>query len=110
VAGRLAELRGHSENFASQVKALEGQRAAAAARVHPPLLQRYETVRRKRMPALVTVVAGTCQGCNMNVPPQLYNTLKTTLGTDICPSCHRIICAPEAIEPQAAPRAPAAKG
>lgn len=109
VAGRLAELRRHTESFAAQVKGLDGQRAAAAARVHPPLLQRYETVRRRRMPALVTVVAGTCQGCNMNVPPQLYNTLKTTLGTDICPSCHRIICAPEAIEPPAA-RAPAAKG
>jgi predicted nucleic acid-binding Zn-ribbon protein len=110
VAGRLAELRRQSESFSAQVKALDVQRAASAARVHGPLLQRYETVRRKRMPALVTVVAGTCQGCNMNVPPQLYNTLKTTLGTDICPSCHRIICAPEAIEPPAPAKAPAAKG
>ncbi|HEX4620762.1 MAG TPA: C4-type zinc ribbon domain-containing protein, partial [Myxococcaceae bacterium] len=41
---------------------------------------------------------GTCQGCNMNVPPQLYNTLRSTLGTDICPSCHRIIYAAEALE------------
>jgi predicted nucleic acid-binding Zn-ribbon protein len=109
VAGRLAELRRQTESFTAQVKGIDSQRASAAAQVHPPLLQRYETVRRRRMPALVTVVAGTCQGCNMNVPPQLYNTLKTTLGTDICPSCHRIICAPEAIEPPAA-RAPAAKG
>lgn len=109
VAGKLAELRRQSDSFTAQVKGLDGQRAAAAAQVHPPLLQRYETVRRRRMPALVTVVSGTCQGCNMNVPPQLYNTLKTTLGTDICPSCHRIICAPEAIEPPVA-QAPAAKG
>ena len=47
----------------------------------------------------VAVQAGTCQGCNMNVPPQLYNTLRTGLGTDICPACHRIIYAAEAIEP-----------
>lgn len=109
VATRLTELRQQSEGFAAQVRAIDARRSAAAAKVHPPLLQRYENVRRRRMPALVTVVAGTCQGCNMNVPPQLYNTLKTTLGTDLCPSCHRIICAPEAIEPPAAAKAPAAK-
>ncbi len=34
----------------------------------------------------------------MNVPPQLYNTLRSSLGTDICPSCHRIIYASEALE------------
>lgn len=102
VGGKLNELRAKVAGFEGQVKELEGKRAEVAKGVHPPLLSRYETVRRRRMPALVTVVAGTCQGCNMSVPPQLYNTLKTTLETDICPSCHRIICAPEAIEPPAA--------
>ena len=109
VAGKLAELRRQSDAFTAQVKALDARRASSAALVHPPLLQRYENVRRRRMPALVTVIAGTCQGCNMNVPPQLYNTLKTTLGTDVCPSCHRIICAPEAIEPASPAKAPAEK-
>jgi predicted nucleic acid-binding Zn-ribbon protein len=101
IGARLGELREKAAAFAGQVKELEGKRASAASNVHPPLLARYETVRKRRSPALVTVIAGTCQGCNMSVPPQLYNNLKTTLTTDICPSCHRIICAPEAIEPPA---------
>ena len=105
VGGKLNELRTKVAGFEGQVKDLEAKRADVAKGVHPPLLSRYETVRRRRIPALVTVVGGTCQGCNMSVPPQLYNTLKTTLETDICPSCHRIICAPEAIEPP-----PAKKG
>ncbi len=105
VGGKLNELRAKVSGFEGQLKELEAKRAEVAKTVHPPLLSRYETVRRRRSPALVTVVAGTCQGCNMSVPPQLYNTLKTTLETDICPSCHRIICAPEAIEPP-----PAKKG
>jgi predicted nucleic acid-binding Zn-ribbon protein len=105
VGGKLNDLRAKVAGFEGQVKELETKRAEVAKGVHPPLLSRYETVRKRRMPALVTVVAGTCQGCNMSVPPQLYNTLKTTLETDICPSCHRIICAPEAIEPP-----PAKKG
>ena len=33
----------------------------------------------------------------MNVPPQLYNQLRTSLGTDVCPSCNRIIYAVEAL-------------
>jgi len=99
VGGKLNELRAKVTGFEGQLKELEAKRAEVAKAVHPPLFSRYETVRRRRTPALVTVVAGTCQGCNMSVPPQLYNTLKTTLETDICPSCHRIICAPEAIEP-----------
>ena len=105
VGGKLNDLRAKVAGFEGQVKELEAKRAEVAKGVHPPLLSRYETVRKRRTPALVTVVAGTCQGCNMSVPPQLYNTLKTTLETDICPSCHRIICAPEAIEPP-----PAKKG
>ena len=99
VGGKLNELRAKVAGFEGQVKELEGKRAEVAKAVHPPLLSRYETVRRRRIPALVTVVGGTCQGCNMSVPPQLYNNLKTSLETDICPSCHRIICAPEALEP-----------
>ena len=99
MGGKLNELRAKVAGFEGQVKELETKRAEVAKGVHPPLLSRYETVRKRRTPALVTVVAGTCQGCNMSLPPQLYNTLKTTLQTDICPSCHRIICAPEAIEP-----------
>jgi len=104
VGGKLNELRAKVAGFEGQVKEPEGKLAEVAKAVHPPLLSRYETVRKRRSPALVTVVSGTCQGCNMSVPPQLYNNLKTSLETDICPSCHRIICAPEALEP------PPAKG
>ncbi|MFL5343618.1 MAG: zinc ribbon domain-containing protein [Hyalangium sp.] len=102
LGARMAELRTKLADAEGQVKALEGQRSGAAATVDANLLRRYETIRKKKLPALVGVVAGTCQGCNMNVPPQLYNQLRTSLGTDVCPSCHRIIYAVEALaEPTA---------
>ena len=78
---------------------LEVKRSEVAAKVDKTMLHRYEQVRKKRTPALASVIAGTCQGCNMNVPPQLYNNLRTSLGMDLCPSCHRIIYAVEALEP-----------
>lgn len=98
LSGRMAELKGKLGEAEAQVKSLEGRRAGVAQGVDANLLRRYETVRKKKLPALVGVVAGTCQGCNMNVPPQLYNQLRTSLGTDVCPSCHRIIYAVEALQ------------
>ena len=102
IGGRMAELKKQTSSAQSDVKTLEEKRSKLAASVDKQLLHRYDVVKRRRMPALVPVLApGTCQGCNMNVPPQLYNTLRSTLGTDICPSCHRIIYAAEALDPPA---------
>ena len=97
-SGQLRELKERALALDGQMKELEEKRATAAALVDSTLLRRYDSVRKKRMPALVTVNAGTCQGCNMNVPPQLYNTLAVSLGVDLCPSCNRMICAAAALE------------
>ncbi|MCY1042508.1 C4-type zinc ribbon domain-containing protein [Corallococcus sp. bb12-1] len=98
LSGRMTELRGKLGESDSQVKELEGRRADVAANVDSNLLRRYEVIRKKKLPAMVGVVAGTCQGCNMNLPPQMYNALRTSLGTDVCPSCNRIIFAIEAFD------------
>jgi predicted nucleic acid-binding Zn-ribbon protein len=98
LSGRMAELKGKLGEAEAQVKSLEGRRSGVSAGVDANLLRRYEAIRKKKLPALVGVVAGTCQGCNMNVPPQLYNQLRTSLGTDVCPSCNRIIYAVEALQ------------
>ena len=100
LGAKMAELRAKLAEAEAGVKGLEDKRADAAKGVDVKLLRRYDNVRRKRMPAMVPLAPpNTCTGCRMNVPPQLYNTLKTTLGFDTCPSCMRIIHAPEAIEP-----------
>jgi predicted nucleic acid-binding Zn-ribbon protein len=106
IGGQVQELQDRLAAVDGQAKGLEQSRAASAAHVDRELLTRYDSVRRKRMPALVPVVAGACQGCRMMVRPQLYNTLRVTLGTDLCPSCGRIIYAAEAVE---LPKPPAEK-
>jgi predicted nucleic acid-binding Zn-ribbon protein len=100
---KMGELRVKLTEVEGQIKTLEEKRAEVSKSVDAGLLKRYEHIRKKRMPALVPVSApGTCGGCRMNVPPQLYNTLRSTLGNDVCPSCQRIIYAIEAIDPPAA--------
>jgi uncharacterized protein len=81
---RMAELEG-------KIATLRSERDALAAGVKPDVLKRYGTIRMRRGLAVVSVRNGTCQGCNMNIPPQLYNTLQRGLSLETCPSCHRII-------------------
>ena len=55
------------------------------------LLARYDRIRRRFPNAVVPVDRGTCMGCHVNVPPQVYiNLLK---GDEVlnCPNCQRIM-------------------
>jgi predicted nucleic acid-binding Zn-ribbon protein len=67
------------------------ERDKLAALVKPDVLKRYGAIRMRRGLAVVSVKNGTCQGCNMNIPPQLYNVLQRGISIEICPSCSRII-------------------
>ena len=94
---RMTELKGQMSEADGQARELEGRRSGSAAKVDSNLLRRYEAVRTKKLPAIVPLRGATCTGCNMNVPPQLANTLRNSKGTDICPNCRRIIYQPEAL-------------
>jgi predicted nucleic acid-binding Zn-ribbon protein len=59
--------------------------------VKPEYLKRYETIRVRRGLAVVPARDGYCVGCNMNIPPQLYNILQRGSSLESCPNCNRII-------------------
>jgi predicted nucleic acid-binding Zn-ribbon protein len=85
-----------------KTSALTKDREAAVARCDRSLVSKYERIRKQRGGvAVVPVINGTCQGCNMNIPPQMANTLQTSPEPMTCPSCHRFIYAAEAPQPQA---------
>lgn len=102
ISEAMAALREKMNGAEAQVAELNRKRSEASAKVDPTLLRRYDLVRKKRMPAMVPVINGRCTGCNMNIPPQLYNSLCASHGVDVCPSCNRIIHAAEALEPKPA--------
>ncbi|MGB2689080.1 MAG: C4-type zinc ribbon domain-containing protein, partial [Desulfobacterales bacterium] len=41
--------------------------------------------------AVVPVKDAVCHGCNVNLPPQLYNELFRYDSLKFCPNCHRVI-------------------
>ncbi|MBF0120559.1 MAG: hypothetical protein HQK79_17145 [Desulfobacterales bacterium] len=60
--------------------------------VDPKLLKRYATIKTQvRWPFIASVKESACMGCNMNIPPQLYNELQRWDSLKLCPHCQRII-------------------
>lgn len=98
----VAELRGHVEAEAKTSNAVIAEisgkaqaervlRDQVAARVRPDVLKKYSAIRMRRGLAVVPVTKGTCQGCHMTVPPQLFNLLQRGNSIETCPACNRII-------------------
>lgn len=60
--------------------------------VDSEVMQKYNMVKQKvRNNALAAVRDAVCQGCYLNIPPQLYNELQRFESLTFCPHCQRII-------------------
>jgi predicted nucleic acid-binding Zn-ribbon protein len=72
---------------------LESKRVAIAAELNAGILKIFSQVKAKQgdLVAIVAVLDAVCQGCNMNIPPQVYNELQRCDSLRYCPSCFRII-------------------
>jgi predicted nucleic acid-binding Zn-ribbon protein len=56
------------------------------------LLKRYNTLKAKKNGiAIVLVKNEGCQGCFVNIPPQMYNEVQKNREIILCPNCHRIL-------------------
>lgn len=56
------------------------------------LIRKYEAIRNlHKGVAVVSVWKEVCNGCHMNIPPQMYNELQKTTILMSCPHCNRII-------------------
>ncbi len=61
--------------------------------IDPQLLKKYLIIKEQHQGglAVVPVKDAVCYGCNVNLPPQLYNELFRCDSLKFCPNCHRII-------------------
>jgi uncharacterized protein len=75
-----------------EVSETSASRQTIAAQLNGDLIGRYEMIfaRRGGM-AVVAVTDSICQGCFMNIPPQLSNEIRKNERLNLCPSCHRIL-------------------
>jgi len=72
---------------------LDMEIAEVSRLVDPKFLRRYSIIKEQdpRGVAVVPVKDAVCHGCNVNIPPQLYNELFRCDSLRFCPNCQRII-------------------
>jgi hypothetical protein len=87
-----AQLEAKESALAKAVDRDAQMRKELAATIDGSLMRRYEFIlsRRGGM-AVVAVRDGTCQGCHMHVPPQLFNQILKGEEVFACPSCNRLL-------------------
>jgi uncharacterized protein len=77
------------DQLVSEASAL---RSNIASQIAAELISRYELIfARRGGTAVVEVTGGICQGCYMNIPPQLWNEIIKSEKVNLCPSCQRIL-------------------
>ncbi|OIN97247.1 MAG: hypothetical protein AUJ48_00280 [Deltaproteobacteria bacterium CG1_02_45_11] len=92
----------NSEKIIINQEAEEGKKKLArletdwdevASKVDPELMKKYMMIKEQlgRGIAIVPVKDAVCHGCNMNIPPQVYNELQRFDSLKFCPHCQRII-------------------
>lgn len=63
------------------------------------VMKRYSRLRdQRRGVAVVEAKEGNCMGCNMHLPPQLYNSLFRADDVVTCPHCQRILVMRQEVE------------
>jgi predicted nucleic acid-binding Zn-ribbon protein len=76
----------------SEIERERASRSEIVKAVDGELRRKYEMIFSRRGGlAVVEVREGTCQGCRMRVPPQLYNEIQRNEQVILCPSCQRML-------------------
>ncbi len=87
-----AQLENDAEKADKLIASLEDQKEQLKPQIPSDLLKKYQFLRSNRGGvALAPVHKGTCQVCNMNLPPQIFIDLQKNEKMLNCPNCQRII-------------------
>ncbi len=86
-------IRETAERAENKLAALEKDRSRLEEEADPHLLEKLFWVMNRQPDrlAIVPLTNSVCGGCNMNIPPQLYNEAQRNDELRFCPLCERII-------------------
>jgi predicted nucleic acid-binding Zn-ribbon protein len=85
-------LREKQNRLAAEIERERATRTELVEGVDGDLRRKYEMIfSRRGGVAVVEVRGGTCQGCRMRVPPQLFNEIQRNQSVILCPSCQRML-------------------
>lgn len=66
--------------------------SALETKINKDLLVKFKLVKEKITgPSISPVINAVCQGCHLNIPPQMYIELQRIENLKFCPNCQRMI-------------------
>lgn len=80
-----------SADLGTRVSEKRSERKAAAVRLKPQMLSRYEMIRKRRGTAVASTTDGTCSACHISIPPMMMQELMRQEQLGQCPQCNRIL-------------------
>jgi len=91
-ATRLEEIRTESADLVEQLASRQEARDTLFQEIPKPMQRKYQLLFDRRGGlAVVQAAQGACQGCNMHLPPQLFNSLMRVAEIQTCPHCNRLL-------------------
>ena len=92
VAAQKTEIQAKIEQLEAGIAVDITARQSAIKNLPASVMNRYSMLREKRQGlAVVEARNGSCLGCNMNLPPQVYNNLFKADSLITCPHCQRLL-------------------
>lgn len=88
-AARTADLRARRHS-------MEEARKTVTSRVRADLLRIYSMALQRRGSGVAECTQGVCRGCNVTLPPQLFNQILHAARVYQCPNCNRLLLVPRA--------------
>ncbi len=92
---RQQDVKGETATIQTMIEEAEKERNQVAVQIDSLTLAKYERIRKTGRDAVAGVSGGTCQGCRMKIPPQLYIEIQKMKSIHACPSCNRLLYLPE---------------
>ena len=84
------------EELRNKIKNNDSKRSEILKTLSGSLIQKYERIRIQRDGIAIAEAKNyVCCGCNMNIPPQIYNQVLKRENIVSCPHCQRILYVPE---------------
>ncbi|MCX7957952.1 MAG: C4-type zinc ribbon domain-containing protein [Deltaproteobacteria bacterium] len=93
------ELTNKAKGINENIQILTEDRKKELGGIKPEILAEYDRIKERRNGlAIVPIVNGTCAGCHMGIPPQLFTKVYAAISIETCPSCQRIIFIEEILD------------
>ncbi len=91
LAQREAQYAAKTREIDDELERMKTQREQLVQQLDKAVYRKYDFLAKRRFPPVAKAEASRCLGCNMGIPPQMFNQLYDMKELFQCPHCTRIL-------------------